>query len=42
MADVLTLGIDVGSTTSKCVILRDGTEMIASSFIMDMRRTSRP
>ena len=33
MAEVLTLGIDVGSTTSKCVILRDGTELIASSLV---------
>lgn len=27
-----TLGIDIGSTTSKCVILKDGTEMVANSL----------
>lgn len=27
-----TLGIDIGSTTSKCVILRDGEEMVANSL----------
>jgi predicted CoA-substrate-specific enzyme activase len=28
-----TLGIDIGSTTSKCVILKDGKEMVAKSLI---------
>lgn len=28
-----TLGIDIGSTTSKCVILKDGTEIIAKSLV---------
>lgn len=27
-----TLGIDIGSTTSKCVLLKDGTEIIAKSL----------
>lgn len=27
-----TLGIDIGSTTSKCIILRDGREIVASSL----------
>lgn len=27
-----TLGIDIGSTTSKCVVLRDGTEIVARSL----------
>ena len=29
-----TLGIDIGSTTSKAVILRDGEEIIASSIVV--------
>ena len=28
-----TLGIDIGSTTSKCVILRDGEETVATSLV---------
>ena len=27
-----TLGIDIGSTTSKCVILQDGEKLIAKSL----------
>ena len=42
MADVLTLGIDVGSTTSKCVILKNGAELIASSLIPAGTGTSGP
>jgi len=42
MAEALTLGIDVGSTTSKCVILRDGTELLASSLIPAGTGTSGP
>jgi predicted CoA-substrate-specific enzyme activase len=29
---MITLGIDIGSTTSKCVLMRDGQEIIASSL----------
>ena len=29
-----TLGIDIGSTTSKAVILKDGTEIMASSIVI--------
>lgn len=28
-----TLGIDIGSTTSKCVILKDGTEILGTSLV---------
>lgn len=31
---MLTLGMDVGSTTSKCVILQDGAELVAQSLIV--------
>ena len=27
-----TLGIDIGSTTSKCIILKDGTEIAGKSI----------
>ena len=30
---VITLGIDIGSTTSKCVLLRDGMELLATSLV---------
>ena len=33
MADIYTLGMDVGSSTSKCVILKNGTEVVGSSII---------
>ena len=29
---MITLGIDIGSTTSKCVLMRDGQEIIAASL----------
>ena len=29
-----TLGIDIGSTTSKAVILKDGSEIVASSIVV--------
>ena len=31
MSAVYTLGIDVGSTASKCIILKDGKEIVAKS-----------
>ena len=27
-----TLGIDIGSTTSKCAVLKDGTELVGKSL----------
>jgi len=32
MAEVLTMGVDLGSTTSKCVILRNGSENVGSAI----------
>ena len=29
MSNVFTMGIDVGSTASKCIILKDGKEIVA-------------
>ena len=30
---IYTLGIDIGSTASKCVMLKDGKEIVAKSLI---------
>ena len=42
MADIYTLGIDVGSTTSKCLILKNGSEIAASSLVPAGTGTSGP
>ena len=39
---ILTLGIDVGSTASKCIILKDGTDIVARSLIDVGAGTSGP
>ena len=39
---MVTFGIDIGSTTSKCVLLRDGTEVIATSLITGGIGTAGP
>lgn len=39
---IVTLGIDIGSTASKCVILRDGKEVVAKSLIPVGAGTSGP
>ena len=31
---MITLGIDIGSTTSKCILLRDGKEIIGKSLLV--------
>ena len=42
MKDIYTLGIDIGSTASKCVILKNGTEIAAKSLISVGAGTSGP
>lgn len=42
MSDILTMGIDVGSTASKCIILRNGKEIISKSLIDVGAGTSGP
>lgn len=42
MSAIYTLGIDVGSTASKCVILKDGSEIVAKSLIDVGAGTSGP
>lgn len=37
-----TLGIDIGSTTSKCIILKDGTEIVAKSLVQAGTGTKGP
>ncbi|MEG1972632.1 MAG: (R)-2-hydroxyglutaryl-CoA dehydratase activase HgdC [Oscillospiraceae bacterium] len=42
MSAIYTLGIDVGSTASKCVMLKDGKEIIAKSLVDSGAGTSGP
>ena len=42
MSGIYTLGIDVGSTASKCIVLKDGKEIVAKSLIDVGAGTSRP
>ena len=42
MSAVYTLGIDVGSTESKCIILKDGKEIVAKYLIDVGAGTSGP
>ncbi|MEG1779914.1 MAG: (R)-2-hydroxyglutaryl-CoA dehydratase activase HgdC [Clostridium sp.] len=42
MSGIYTLGIDVGSTASKCIMLKDGKEIIAKSLIDVGAGTSGP
>lgn len=42
MKDVYTMGIDVGSTTSKCVIMKNGKEIIGKSLVDVGAGTSGP
>lgn len=42
MSAIYTLGIDVGSTASKCIILKDGSEIVAKSLIDVGAGTSGP
>lgn len=42
MSEIFTMGIDVGSTASKCIILKDGQDIIAKSLIDVGAGTSGP
>ena len=42
MADLYTMGLDIGSTASKCLILKNGTEIAASAVIPAGTGTSGP
>ena len=39
---IYTLGIDVGSTASKCVILKDGKEIVAKSLAVSYTHLTLP
>lgn len=41
-ADIYTMGLDVGSTTSKCVIMKNGCEILGSAIIAAGTGTSGP
>lgn len=42
MKTIYTMGIDVGSTASKCIILKDGQEILAKSLVDVGAGTSGP
>lgn len=42
MSDIYTLGIDIGSTASKCIILKNGKDIVAKSLISVGAGTSGP
>lgn len=42
MKDVYTMGVDVGSTTSKCLILKNGSDVAGSAIIPSGTGTSGP
>lgn len=42
MADILTMGVDLGSTTSKCVILRNGADTLSSAIAQAGAGTGGP
>ena len=42
MSDIFTCGIDVGSTASKAVILKNGTEIVGKSLVDVGTGTSGP
>ena len=42
MSDIITMGIDVGSTASKCIILKNGTEIIGKALVPVGAGTSGP
>ncbi|WP_252120304.1 acyl-CoA dehydratase activase [Symbiopectobacterium purcellii] len=42
MQEILTLGVDIGSSASKCIIMRNGTEIVAQSLFAVGAGTSGP
>ena len=42
MNDIYTLGIDIGSTASKCIMLKNGTDIVAKSLVSVGAGTSGP
>ncbi|NLT13928.1 MAG: 2-hydroxyglutaryl-CoA dehydratase, partial [Clostridiales bacterium] len=39
---ILTLGVDIGSTTSKCVMMRNGSELVSKQIVSAGIGTSGP
>ena len=42
MADVLTMGVDIGSTTSKCLILKNGSDILNCAIVQAGTGTTGP
>ncbi len=42
MSDLYTMGVDIGSTASKCIILKNGTEIVGSAIVSVGAGTSGP
>ena len=42
MSDIITMGIDVGSTASKCIVLKNGKDIIGKALIPVGAGTSGP
>jgi len=42
MSDIFTMGIDIGSTASKCIIMKNGDEIVAKSLVDVGAGTSGP
>lgn len=42
MNDIYTLGIDIGSTASKCIMLKNGKDIVAKSLVSVGAGTSGP
>ncbi|MFT8210933.1 MAG: acyl-CoA dehydratase activase [Symbiopectobacterium sp.] len=42
MQEILTMGVDIGSSASKCIIMRNGTEIVAQSLFAVGAGTSGP
>ncbi|EFF0775349.1 2-hydroxyglutaryl-CoA dehydratase [Escherichia albertii] len=42
MQNILTLGVDIGSSASKCILMRDGSQILAKSLVLVGAGTSGP
>ena len=42
MQNILTLGVDIGSSASKCILMRDGSQILAKSLVPVGAGTSGP
>ena len=40
MSDIYTMGIDIGSTSSKCVVLKNGKDLVSTGAKIDDAATN--